>query len=277
MRYLGQLSEEPTGTLFACSIVVIKKGAMNMRNQSFNCALVLSVLLVLSAPAFAQRGPGRGMQRANTGGTCLALINSTSRQALDADEAAGLTYMREEEKLAHDVYAKLHAKWGLRLFGNISQSEERHFDAIKLLLDRYELPDPAANNSIGVFQNKGLQTLYGDLIKQGESSLIAALRAGATIEDLDIHDLEKAIAATDNKDLKLVYGNLFNASKNHMRTFVGQLEAVGETYSAQYISPTALSDILSSPKQAEMGYGARGNGRGGMGRGDNGVCPRVQP
>jgi hypothetical protein len=253
------------------------KGAMNMRNQSFNRALVLSVLLVLVTPAFAQRGPGQGRQRANNGGTCLAIINSIPKQALNASEAAGLVYMREEEKLAHDVYAKLHIKWGLRIFGNISQSEERHTGMIKLLLDRYELPDPAANNSMGVFQNEGLQTLYSDLIKQGESSLKAALKVGATVEDLDIRDLEKGAAATDNEDLKLVYGNLQRASENHIRTFVGQLEAAGESHTAQYDNPATLSDILASPKQLGMGYGVRGNGQRGMGRGNNGICPRIQP
>jgi hypothetical protein len=250
---------------------------MNMLNQSFNRALVLSVLLVLATPAFAQRGPGRGRQRANNGGTCLAIINSTPKQALNASEAAGLSYMREEEKLAHDIYARLHAKWGLRLFGNISQSEERHTGMIKLLLDRYELPDPAANNPTGVFKNEALQILHNDLIRQGESSLIAALKVGAIVEDLDIHDLEKAAAATGNEDLKLVYGNLQRASENHMQTFVGQLEAAGEGYTAQYVNPATLSEILASPKQLGMGYGIRGNGQRGMGRGNNGICPRIQP
>jgi hypothetical protein len=250
---------------------------MNMRNQSFNRALVLSVLLALSTPAFAQRGLGRGMQRANNRGTCLALINSTPKQALDANEASGLAYMREEEKLANDVYVRLHAKCGMQFFGNITQSEERHADSIKLLLDRYELPDPAADNPMGIFQNEALQTLYGDLMKQGKSSLKAALRVGATIEDLDIRDLEKAIAATDNKDLKLVYGNLLRASENHMRTFVGQLEAAGESYSAQYVISATLSEILASSKQPGMGYGMRGNGQRGMGRGNNGICPWIQP
>jgi hypothetical protein len=249
---------------------------MNMQNQSCSRALFLSVLLVLVMPAFAQRGPGRGVQNANNRGACLVVINSTSRQALDANEAAGIAYMREEEKLAHDVYAKLYAKWGLRAFGNISQSEERHFESIKLLLDRYELPDPAANNSIGVFRNDGLQTLYGDLIKQGESSLQAALRVGATVEDLDIRDLKKAIASTDNEDLKLIYGNLLGASENHLRAFAGQLESAGESYRAQYISSTTLSDILASPKQAGMGFGKRGNGQRGFGRGTDGICPWAQ-
>ena len=228
-------------------------------------------------PAFAQRGPGRGMQNANNRDACLAIISSTSRQALDADEAAGIAYMREEEKLAHDVYAKLYAKWNLRAFGNILQSEQRHLEAIKLLLDRYELPDPATNNPLGVFRNEGLQALYGELIKQGEGSLKAALKVGATVEDLDIRDLEKAIAATDNEDLKLIYGNLLGASENHLRTFTGQLQAAGEGYHAQYISSATLSNILASPKQAGMGFDMRGNGQRGLGRGNNGTCPRIQP
>jgi hypothetical protein len=250
---------------------------MNMLNRSFNSILVLGVFLALAMPSWAQRGPGRGMQRANNRDACLALINSTPKQALDATEAAGLSYMRQEEKLAHDVYAKLHAKWGLRIFGNISQSEEWHTGMIKLLLDRYELPDPAANDPIGIFRNEALQILYNDLMKQGESSLKAALKVGATVEDLDIRELEKAAAITDNEDLKLVYGNLQRASENHMQAFVGQLEAAGENYTAQYISPATLSGILASPKQLGMGYGVRGNGQRGMGRDYNGACSRIQP
>jgi hypothetical protein len=264
------------GTFIAYSMVVIEKGAMNMRNRSFISILVVSGFLALAVPAWAQRGQGRGMQNGNNKGVCLAITQSTAKQPLDVAEAAGLAYMREEEKLAHDIYAKLYAKWGVRIFGNISQSEERHMDSIKLLLDRYGLPDPAANNPIGIFQNKEIQALYNNLLMQGESSLMAAFRAGAAIEDKDIDDLEKAIAATDNEDMKLVYGNLLNASKNHIRSFVGQLAAAGENYAAQYISADALADILANPKQTGMGNGARGNGRRGMGRGNGGVCPRVQ-
>jgi len=161
----------------------------------------------------------------------------------------------------------------MRIFGNISQSEDRHFSAIKLLLDRYELPDPAANHAPGVFRNEGLQPLYIDLTKQGKISLKSAMRVGATIEDLDMHDLEKASAATDNSDLKLVYQNLRQASENHMRAFVRQLAAAGETYAPQYITPEAFSEIVASPQQTGMVFGARGNGQRGLGRGNNGICP----
>jgi hypothetical protein len=253
----------------------LEKGEMNMIHSIFKKACVLSLVLIITAPVWAQRGQGRGrISGSGNGGTyCLALISSTPKQALDQTEAAGLAYMREEEKLAHDVYVTLQSKWGVRIFGNISQSEDRHFSTIKLLLDKYELPDPAAEHVLGVFQNEGFQILYSDLIGQGESSLKSAMKAGATIEDLNIRDLEKAAAATDNSDLKLVYQNLRQASENHMRAFIRQLAAEGESYKPQYITPAAFSEIVASSQQTGMGLGTPMNGQGGRGRANSGICP----
>jgi hypothetical protein len=232
--------------------------------------------MVSGAPVWAQRGLGRGMQGSDNRGMCLALINSTPKQPLDSRETAGLVYLREVEKLAHDVYATLHSKWNLPMFGNISQSEERHMEAMKLLLDRYGLPDPVANRQVGLFQNSDLQALYGSLISQGGLSLNSAVRVGTVIEDLDIRDLENATAATDNNDLKLIYQNLRQASENHMRAFIRQLEAAGDRYVPQYITQVRLDEILASPQQTGRGMGAQGNGQRGFGRG-NGSCPWMKP
>ena len=38
----------------------------------------------------------------------------------------------------------LYKMWGLTIFSNIASSEQKHMDAIKTLLDRYGLDDPAA-------------------------------------------------------------------------------------------------------------------------------------
>jgi len=83
------------------------------------------------------------------------------------------------------------------------------------------------------------------------------LGVGATIEDLDIYDLNKALASTDNDDLKTVYQNLLQGSQNHIQAFVGRLEAIGESYEAQYISAAELTEILAKPDN-----GGNGNGRG---------------
>ncbi len=213
--------------------------------------IVLAALAVAQA-AWAQRGAGWSMRQAmgqgRGQGMCQTLLSSLPKQSLDATETAELTYLREEEKLARDIYVALDAKWGKRALANISTNEQRRRNTLGMLLDRYNLPDPTTGKSAGVFQNSGLQALYTDLSGLGTTSFPAAMRVGATLEDLLLRDLGKALAATDNKDLKMVYQNLQNGSQNHLRMFVGQLEANGESYAAQYISNAALAEILS--KQA---------------------------
>ena len=44
-------------------------------------------------------------------------------------EAEGLLFMREEEKLAQDVYLTLFEEWSVTTFRNISNSEQTHTDA----------------------------------------------------------------------------------------------------------------------------------------------------
>ncbi len=50
--------------------------------------------------------------------------------------------------------------WGLTIFSNIASSEQKHMDAIKNLLDRYSLDDPAAGNDIGAFSTVKSRQLY---------------------------------------------------------------------------------------------------------------------
>ena len=110
-------------------------------------------------------------------------------------EIDGLLYMREEEKLAQDVYTSLYQTWNLPVFKNISASEQSHFDALGVLIQRYGLTDPA-NTQAGVFTNPDLQALYNDLMSQGKHSISEALMVGAAIEEIDIlEDYLKAFKA----------------------------------------------------------------------------------
>ena len=93
------------------------------------------------------------------------------------------------------------------------------------------------------------------------------MHVGATIEDLDISDLDKALGVTDNDDLKMVFENLQLGSRNHLRAFVAQLEYLSETYTAQYIDPAVLAEILATQRESGLRNGTAGSGRG------NGVCP----
>lgn len=179
----------------------------------------------------------------------IAPAQTASTAELDAAEAAGLTFMREEEKLARDVYQYFYPLWNLTLFDNISLSEQEHFEAIGGLLDRYRLDDPALQDLPGVFQNAELQQLYDTLVEQGAATALAALQVGALIEETDMVDIQKAIAATDQPDVIQVYENLLRGSRNHLRAFVGAIEAQGVTYTAQVLPQEIVDAIIDSPME----------------------------
>jgi len=194
-------------------------------------------------------------------------VQSLPSGDLTEEEIQGLLYMREEEKLARDVYLTLYDKWKFPTFANIARSEQQHTDMVKALLDRYELQDPAEGKDIGEFSNPDIQALYDQLVAQGSTSLADALKVGAAIEEIDILDLQERIAQTDNEDIKTVYENLMAGSENHLRAFVSALERqTGEKYQPQYLDPATYEKIMKSAPSRGRGAGGVGQG-GGYGRG----------
>ena len=196
--------------------------------------------------AMISTGLMAGNWGSNFGGEMESVLESVEISTLSDVEADGILLMREEEKLARDVYLTLYDKWGLRTFTNIAASESTHIDAMGILIERYNLEDPIKSDTVGVFTNPEMLNLYDTLVAQGSESFNAALNVGATIEDLDIYDLERLIADTDNDDLKIVYQNLLKGSRNHMRAFDMQLTRNGVDYQVQYISDESLSNILKT-------------------------------
>jgi hypothetical protein len=193
---------------------------------------------------------GRGMGNGEGGQVGLSTtISNLPMQELSSLEEIGLSKMREEEKLARDVYQALYEKWGNRVFSNIAQSEQQHMNALYVLLEKYSLSDPAIKHPAGVFTDPELQELYHSLVKQGEQSLLEAFNVGATIEDLDIWDLYEFLKQTDNTDIKTVYQNLAKGSRNHLRSFCYQLSLNGASYEPQFLTIAQVNDIISSPKE----------------------------
>jgi len=205
-----------TATLSALLVLALGTGIFDAAAAPANPVRDTAV-----SPNGFRGGGGRG-----SAGRTGVQIGSIPTSELGTEEAAGLLFMREEEKLARDVYNQLYSMWGQAIFQNIAQSEQTHMDQVKLLLDRYALTDPAL--TAGQFSNPSLQALYDQLIAQGSVSLEEALNVGTLIEQTDIADLQTRIAQTDNSDIQLVYNNLMNASYNHLRAFTG-----GQTGSGQ--------------------------------------------
>ena len=228
-----------------------------MHAQRLLTVVALSAVIA-TAPAWGARGAGRW-------GT------PPSDQIVDAGEAATLTFMREEERLARDLYHQFHEIWESVLFVNISAAEQRHMDAVKNAMDKYALPDPSNPALVGEYSYPELQQLHNQLLAQGEQSYLEALWAGGMVEEMDIADLRDAIVATDNDDLKKLYENLLRGSRNHLRAYAAEIERMGVIYEAQYLKQTDVDKILnSSMERGSEGKGRGRNGRGGKGQGGKG-------
>ena len=160
------------------------------------------------------------------------------------EEVEGLMLMREEEKMAHDVYSSFYDKFGLRVFANIANSESKHMEAVLWLINSYKLTDPASNE-LGVFENADIQNLYNKFMAEGVNE-VEALKIGAFIEEYDIADLEKLISETGNMYIVRVYTNLLNGSKNHLRAFVKNLSSRNVVYQPSILSQTEYAEIIGA-------------------------------
>jgi len=181
-------------------------------------------------------------------GSCSKGDDSETAQSLTDAEKTDLIQLREEEKLARDVYLYAFDKYGLNVSKNISNSEQAHMDQVLAILSVYGLSDPVKEEQ-GAFANSELQSLYDELVGKVDESLLDALVVGAMIEDLDIKDIEDFEARTEKNDLLDLYDNLKCGSRNHLRSYCSQLELNGGQYAPLYISQSQFESILASDSE----------------------------
>lgn len=148
-----------------------------------------------------------------------ATTATTAATRLSASEQAGLSFSREEERMARELYRLFADKYAAAPFARISASEQRHFQAVGAVLARYGIADPSAGAKAGVYADATLQKLYDGWKASGLSSVTAADRVGIALEKRDIADLQRLQKATGNADLDRLYSNLENGSEHHLAAF----------------------------------------------------------
>lgn len=253
------------------AVIVIGVGA-SAYSALADGGLTLPVAAEPSSVAYGN-GNGSGSGTANGAGSGTSVLDLPSSE-LSAEETAALLFMREEEKLARDVYTVLFGLWNQPTFQNIAASEQMHMDEIKTLLDRYAIADPAL--APGEFTDPALKALYDQLVAQGSLSLADALKVGAAIEEIDILDLQNRLTQTDNEDIQWVFNNLMSGSYSHLLAFTSTLsQQTGETYQPQYLSLEQFQTILGSaangnPDAATGQNGSGSSGENGQGNGGQG-------
>ena len=179
----------------------------------------------------------------------------TATATADTTLSTNLTHMRDEERLARDIYTTLAAKYSQAApFVNIARSEQVHFDTMGLLLTRYGVADPSAGKNPGTYADPALQSLYDKLLASGSESLAKAYDVGVAVENLDIADLKAAISQTSQADVKAAFTNLMNGSANHLAAFTAAKD--GKILGARN------GQGMQNGRSGGNSAGQRGNGRG---------------
>lgn len=179
--------------------------------------LLASLVIILPLSAAGQGNGNRFVDNMN-----LTLPEPDTYNLTDT-EVFDLLFIREEEQMAHDLYRIWYDMYSIPVFENIADAEETHASEVQFLLDRYQVPSDMIGNLSSGYSNPDIRTLSEELAEQGKLSLTDALKAGVSIEETDIADLDKAIANTSKPDIILVYTNLRSGSENHLSAFTRQL------------------------------------------------------
>jgi len=187
---------------------------------------------------------------------------------LDYNEQTHLEFMREEEKLARDVYMELGTMYPDHpIFGKIDDSEQKHTDAVKAMIEKYGLQDPNTNDNIGVYTGEDYGWYFTEkfqqLVEKASLSELDALYVGAFIEELDMMDINQCPQVivetdngindvsecgkiyTDNADVDRLYAALLDGSDSHLEGYVRNIEKyIGEgNYQAQVLPQEQVDEL----------------------------------
>ena len=240
-----------------------------MRTQRFASLFVLAgIALIVTSCSESLNGVDDSINFATSEKSSAVATtsgyNCTFSGILSEDDSTSLIEMREEEKLAGDVYTFFYETYNHQIFSNISISEDSHTNAVLFLINGYNLTDPAPENA-GEYYDARFTKLYTDLTLTGSVSLVEALKIGALIEETDIEDLKIHLGITENEDIIQVYSNLLEGSKSHLRAFVKVLAQLGEIYPPAVIPADEYQAILDE----STSKGKHGNNSNSQGTGNN--------
>lgn len=223
-----------------------------MQRKTFIRYLGVALGMAAFTPALTGCGGGTDGDAAPAADTETVgeVVTSAGLSQVEID---GLLFVVEEEKLAHDVYVALDARWGsqVNVFGQIAPSETQHTQSVRDRILAHGLADPTAGKAPGAFVNAELQALYDRLVAQGALSLIDALKVGCLIEEVDIQDLtDRTADVIGEPDIVRVYDGLMCGSRNHLRAFNRTLENQGGSYTPVVLSLDAWNAIAHSPNES---------------------------
>jgi hypothetical protein len=214
-----------------------------------------SELLISGAPADI-------IEVKSDGATTFALAGVTpafdSTADLTADEIEFIFAVREDEKVARDMYFSFFGKFGLKPFENIGKAEDNHIKATEKLFDYYEIDYPTLSEN-GKFEDAIRQKLYDSLLLKGTPEL-EAFKVMALLEESNIVEYGEVLKTIVNPNIKIVIENLAMASANHFKAAIRQITALGGTYTPALMTQEQYRTVIAIGFEQGKRYMYKNNG-----------------
>ncbi|NTV17903.1 MAG: DUF2202 domain-containing protein [Bacteroidales bacterium] len=196
------------------------------------------------------------------GATTFALAGVTpafdSTADLTADEIEFIYAVREDEKVARDLYFSFFGTFGLKPFENIGKAEDNHIKATEKLFDYYEIDYPALSEN-GKFENAIRQKLFDSLLLKGTPEL-EAFKVMAMLEESNIVEYGEVLKTIANPNIKIVIENLARASANHFKAAIRQITALGGTYTPALMTQEQYKAVIAIGFEKGKRYMYKNNG-----------------
>lgn len=186
--------------------------------------------------------------------------------------AGQLTQLREEERMARDLYTRLASSSGEQVFARIATAEQRHLDSVEALMRGRGMDPAAAGTSAGTYAVPALQTAYDTWLARGAASDQAAYAVGVELEKQDIADLRSLAVPTGDSAYRVVRA-LLAGSEHHLTAFTkaanGQLPTMPGGYGPAQArgQGTMARDGSCATDGTPMGPGPGADRSGGRGQG----------
>jgi hypothetical protein len=206
--------------------------------------------------------PSEIIEVKSDGATTFALSGVTpafdSTADLTADEIEFIFAVREDEKIARDLYISFFGKFGLKPFENIGKAEDNHIKATEKLFDYYEIDYPALSGN-GKFENAIRQKLFDSLLLKVNTEL-DAFKVMAVLEESNIVEYGAVIKTVVNPNIKMVIENLAKASANHFKAAIRQITALGGTYTPEFLTQEQYRAVIAIGFEKGKRYMYKNNG-----------------
>jgi len=163
---------------------------------------------------------------------------------LSKEEKTDIQKLREEEKLARDIYIKAYNTYEYFAFVNLYKGEQIHMDNLLNLEMQYMVEDIILPDT-GKYVDESIQNFYNNHLSQITTSATDAFKVGMTTEEMIIYDIQNFENNTEEADILKVYSKIKCWSRNHLRLNYNFLN--GDTlYQPQYITIEEYNAIINS-------------------------------